>query len=254
MPSRQASAIERATRQPPFKFRDHLDGTRPARYDGGPHCAEPGVLRRPSNTDPAPERDARQVHTRAAAAAVSVAQIRDGDHAAFELLFAAYYEPLYYFVYPYVRSRDVAEEVAQEVFCRLWERRASLQPRDASGGAESLRAFLYRSARNAAVSWLRHQRVEQRLYTQAPSDAEPPGMGTRGAPVDAGVQSEELRLALRRAIASLPDPYRQVLTLRSQHHLSYAEIATVLEIPLKTVESRVTRAFRALRERLAQHR
>lgn len=185
---------------------------------------------------------------------MSIARIRDGDHAAFELLFAAYYEPLYYFVYPYVGSRDVAEELAQEVFCRLWERREGLQARDEEGGAESIRAFLYRAARNAALSWLRHERVEQRLYAQAPSDVESPGMGARGAPADAALQSDELRLALRRAIASLPEPYRQVLTLRSQHYLSYAEIAAVLEIPLKTVESRVTRAFRTLRERLAQHR
>jgi RNA polymerase sigma-70 factor (ECF subfamily) len=73
-------------------------------------------------------------------------------------------------------------------------------------------------------------------------------------PADAAVQSDELRAALHRAIAALPEHYREVLALRSQHHLSYPEIASALDIPLKTVESRVTRAFSALRKLLARHR
>jgi RNA polymerase sigma-70 factor (ECF subfamily) len=92
--------------------------------------------------------------------------------------------------------------------------------------------------------------VEQRLYDVAEPNGMPPGMGAIPPSADAAVQSEEARTLIDRAVATLPEPYRQVLALRSEHQLSYPEIAAVLQIPLKTVESRVTRAFRTLREAL----
>ncbi|HWC74639.1 MAG TPA: sigma-70 family RNA polymerase sigma factor, partial [Gemmatimonadales bacterium] len=148
------------------------------------------------------------------------------------------------FAYLYVRSRETAEELVQDVFVRLWERHEAIA---------EVRAYLFRAVRNAALTWLRHHRIERRLEL-APEDGAPPGMGAPVRPADATVESAELRAAVRRAVAGLPEPYREVLTLRTQHQLSYPEIAAVLDIPLKTVETRVTRAFKALREVLAVHR
>jgi RNA polymerase sigma-70 factor (ECF subfamily) len=185
------------------------------------------------------------------ARAVSLQQLRDGDAQAFEVLFHHYYEALYNFAYSYVRSREVAEELVQDVFCRMWERRATLPEPTSGDVVEVVRAYLYRAVRNSALNWLRHQRVEQRLYTDTGEARHSPGVGAGPPRADAMVQSEEARTLISRAVASLPEPYRQVLALRSEHQMSYPEIAAVLQIPLKTVESRVTRAFRTLREALS---
>lgn len=200
-----------------------------------------------------PFRDAESA-VQGGAAAISLERLRAGDRSAFEAVFHLYYEPLYNFAFPYVRTRETAEELVQDVFCRLWERRATLPEPKGEGGIESVRAYLYGAVRNAALSWLRHERVAQRLYTQLPGDVAPPGMGAAPLRADAALQSEEVKAAVHHAVTALPEPYRQVLTLRSQHQLSYPEIAAVLEIPLKTVESRVTRAFKMLREGLERLR
>jgi RNA polymerase sigma-70 factor (ECF subfamily) len=180
--------------------------------------------------------------------ALSLQRLRDGDPRAFEVLFHSYYEALYNFAYPYVHAREIAEELVQDVFCRLWERRAALPAPTGDNDLDVIRGYLYRSVRNAAVSWLRHQRVARRLSLT--TDITPPGMGTTMPRTDAAVYTDEVQTLLQRAVAALPEHYRQVLSLRSEHHLSYPEIAATLGIPLKTVESRMTRAFRALREAL----
>jgi RNA polymerase sigma-70 factor (ECF subfamily) len=75
-------------------------------------------------------------------------------------------------------------------------------------------------------------------------------MGEAALPADERVHDSDLRAALDRAISKLPERYRRVINLRSDHGLSYAEIAEVLGIPARTVETQVTRAIKALREQL----
>lgn len=191
----------------------------------------------------------------AAISDVTLRQLRNDDVRAFEAVFRRYYRALYNFAYPYVRSRDTAEELVQDVFCRLWERRRTAVPvSTGEEGADALRAYLYRAVRNAALNWLRHRQVEQRFYDSVDETAKPPGMGAAPPSADVAIQSEETRLLVDRAIATLPEPYREVLELRAKHQLSYPEIAEVLQVPLKTVETRVTRAFRSLREALGKLR
>lgn len=189
------------------------------------------------------------IDVRADAASISLARLRD-DREAFATLFHAYYETLYDFAYRYVRSRETAEELVQDVFFRLWERRSSLPATKGEDEISTTRAYLYRAVRNAALSWIRHARVEYRLALRTDPTTEPPGMGSAPPSADATMQQDEIRQRLRRAVAALPEPYRDVLVLRSEHQLSYPEIAAVLQVSLKTVESRVTRAFRTLRETL----
>lgn len=181
---------------------------------------------------------------------ISLQQLRDGDARAFETLFRRYYDVLYNLAYLYVRSRETAEELVQDVFCRMWERRATLPEPTSDRGIEAVLVYLYRAVRNSALNWLRHQRVETRLSLMVNEDLQSPAMGAGPVSADAAVQSEEVRTLIVRAVARLPEPYREVLALRLDHQMSHSEIAALLQIPLKTVESRVTRAFRTLREAL----
>ena len=82
-----------------------------------------------------------------------VARIRGGDAPAFEALFHAYHAPLCAFANRLVGVRDLAEEIVQEVFLYIWERRETWDVRS------SVKSYLFTAVRNAAMSYLRHERV-----------------------------------------------------------------------------------------------
>ncbi len=163
-----------------------------------------------------------------------------GDERAFESLFHAYYAPLCRFLVAYVEP-PAAEEIAQDLFLRLWRDRARAPVRG------SIRAYLYVAGRNAALNQLRHARIHERWRGRA---GDRPAPGTTRTPEDE-VVSEELADAVAAALAELPERARLAATLRWQHQLSYAEIAAVMEISVKGVENQLSRVARALRERLA---
>lgn len=158
----------------------------------------------------------------------------------FGALFRATYGELCGFVLHYVGSRAIAEELVQDVFVRLWDRRASWQEELPS------RTYLYRSARNRALDHIKHERVVQRVAREYP-----PRDDERLAPAaDAELDAPDLTAALDVAIQQLPPRTRQVFVLSRGHGLTYAQIAEAMEISVKTVEAQMSRAFRILRDRL----
>lgn len=166
----------------------------------------------------------------------------DSSRALVEALFRLYHGPLAGFAYRYVRSPEAAEELVQEVFLDLWERY------DQGQRLESPKAYLFTAVRNAAASYLRHQDVVQRFEPEtieifSRSQASP----------DAEVHSAELAAALERAITRLPERCRLVFTLSREQGLTYAEVAEVLDISIKTVETQMGRAYKALRKALAAY-
>jgi RNA polymerase sigma-70 factor, ECF subfamily len=167
------------------------------------------------------------------------ARLGAGDEAAFDALFRAWYAPLVRIAEGIVRERAVAEEVVQDVLLEVWRRRERL------GDEESPRAYLIRAARNRALNHLRHLRVQQRgaPYVGGRVESAPEGASR--------VVEEELDRAVRGAVAELPPRCREVFELSRVHGLSYAEIASSLEISVKTVEAQMGKALRTLRERLA---
>jgi len=174
-----------------------------------------------------------------------VAAIRRGDESAFAALFTAYYEPLWALVNDYVHAPDTAEEVVQDIFFRLWAQRTTWQVRG------SVRGYLYSAARSRAIDQLRRERRENR-WAAATGTENPPDIagGEPSAGPDARLAAAELSAALDQAIERLSPALREVLVLRARHHLTYPEIAGVLDVSPKAVEVRVTRAFRQLREYL----
>jgi RNA polymerase sigma-70 factor (family 1) len=160
--------------------------------------------------------------------------IRAGDAQAFEQLFRRYAEPLYDCAYGYVGSRDVAQEVVQQLFVTLWERRRVWQ---VSG---TVVTYLYRAVRNGALNALRDGRrrvpLKERVYEATGIEQE--------------VEAADLARAVARIVARLPERCREVFRLNRYHHLTYAEVAQVLNISAKTVEVHMARALRELRARL----
>lgn len=138
-----------------------------------------------------------------------------------------------------MRSRAIAEEIVQDVMLELWKRRETL------ADDSSPQAYLFQSTRNRSLNHLRHERVAK--------DAEP--FATRSEIVESKAHSrmveEEMRVAMRRAVDSLPDRCREIFELSRTNGLKYLEIAALLGISVKTVEAQMGKALRVLREELS---
>jgi RNA polymerase sigma-70 factor (ECF subfamily) len=162
------------------------------------------------------------------------------DVVLFETIFRTYYDALVALAIWYVGSTESAEEIVDDVFLALWEQRERWVVRD------SVRAYLFGATRNRALNAVRDRRTRGRLLRQARSE-----VVARPLPeADAVIRTRDLDSAIDRALAELPPRALTVLTLHRQAGLSFAEIADLLGISSRTVETHLARAVRALRRRL----
>jgi RNA polymerase sigma-70 factor (ECF subfamily) len=167
-----------------------------------------------------------------------LARLRAGETRAFDAIFRANYALLVRVAEGMLRERATAEEIAQDVMLELWRRRESLDV------TESVRGYLLQATRNRTLNELRHRAIERRSEPQIIQST------SHLPPTDSGAREGEIEVALRSAIAELPDRCRQVFELSRVEGLKYAEIATRLGISVKTVEVQMGKALRLLRERL----
>jgi RNA polymerase sigma-70 factor (ECF subfamily) len=164
----------------------------------------------------------------------------DREHA-FDALFRANYPGLRRVATRILGSQAQAEELVQDLFLWVWQRCPVIDESTPS------RAYLYRSAHNAALNRLRHQRIEQRWIEEQP-DAE-----DNESPPAAELEHDELLGAVQGAIERLPHRCGLIYTMSRQEGLTYQEIADALDLSVKTVEAQMARAFRLLRKALAPH-
>ena len=169
------------------------------------------------------------------------ARIRAGDLAAFESLYRGYWERLYAFAFRYLRSKEDAEEIVQEVFLRIWRGRAHWVP------AGAVRNYLYLAVRNAARDRLERAAVARRWGARL-------GERVTAAEIQSNLEAADLVAAVERALAELPVKRAEVCKLRLIDELSYAQIAQRLGICEKTVETQLARGLKFLRDRIRDAR
>ena len=151
----------------------------------------------------------------------------------FEQLFRAYHARLCGFAFGYTRDREAAEEVVQDVFLAIWDKRGKLEIET------SQRAYLFRAVRNRALNRSARARTEEQwMELNVSSDVVPAS------------DYSDVGDRVRAAVASLPPACRSALTLRWQEEMSYAEIAETLGVSDKTVENNLARARALMREKL----
>jgi RNA polymerase sigma-70 factor (ECF subfamily) len=167
-----------------------------------------------------------------------IEQAQQGDRNAFGELVSRYYPGVVRVVYRLCGDTGLAEDMAQEAFLRGWINLPSFHPQS------SLRNWLYRIAVNATLDVLR-RRPEETLEDEAVQMFPDQAMG----PETALIEKERVAL-LQQAVRSLPEAARSVLVLREYGGLSYQEIASVLDVPVGTVMSRLNYARNRLRELL----
>lgn len=165
--------------------------------------------------------------------------IRGGSTKAFEQFFRKYHKKLVRFAYTYVHSVPVAEDLVQESFLKVWERRTSLDPED------SVRAYLYQAVRNGALDYKKHQEVEQKNLPRFRH------LQDTSTVIEVALKEDKAFVeAVHQAIDNLPDRARQVYQLSRTDGLTYKEIAEVMGISVKTVESQMSRSLKILRKSL----
>ncbi len=171
-----------------------------------------------------------------------IARVRKGDTEAFRQIVEKYERRVFALLYGVLRDAHEVEDVAQEVFMKVFTRISAFD------GKSKFYTGLYRVAVNAAKD---HRKKLRRRPAVALEESEPPPDGLSG-PREAA-QTAETRRLVRAAIAELPEHYRSVLALRELQGLQYQEIADVLRVSLGTVESRLHRARALLKRRLQSH-
>src|SRR3954470_5733791 len=140
-----------------------------------------------------------------------VARIRESDRAAFEALVRHYSDPLCAFIYNNTRDVEATKELTQDLFLWIWRHRHEW---DVRGG---LTTYLYRSARNRAISYLRHDRLERRWQDEMLQQEDFGLERSYSGASDNRAGLSELSDAIDRGIRALPERCRQVFTLNRQH-------------------------------------
>lgn len=174
-----------------------------------------------------------------------IALVALGDRQAFAEMFRAYAERLAAYAYSFVASRESAEEIVQDIFLAIWQRREQWLVRG------TLKQYLYGSVRNGALDTLKTRRSRGRLRARALREDTPPAMAAAERQPGAALESAEITARVREALESLPEQQRAVIRLRWLDRLSHGEIAAVLGIAVKTSENHANRAMQRLRELLA---
>jgi RNA polymerase sigma-70 factor (ECF subfamily) len=169
---------------------------------------------------------------------------RPDDAPSFRQLVEVHGDALRRYARRIVHSREVAEDLVQEVFFRLWRGWGQVEI------GPGIRAYLYVATRSRALSYLEQQRSEARTRSLAfprGITADEPALPPDG---DRALEADEITRAIEQVLNTMPPRQREVAALRLRYQLPTAVIAERLGISARTVEVHIARATRALREQL----
>lgn len=156
---------------------------------------------------------------------------------AFRAIFDMYYENIRNFVYYKTGNIELAEDIVQETFMKLWDKRSDLKP-------ESVKSLLYIIASNNIKSHFRHQKVVFSFANSNPNEEQVQESA------DSNIRQEELQKKLQKTLADMPEKCREVFLLNRMDNLVYSEIAERLGLSVKAIEKRMHEALLFIRERL----
>jgi RNA polymerase sigma-70 factor (ECF subfamily) len=174
-------------------------------------------------------------------------RVKEGDGASFTILLEKHRLPVIHFLYRMVQNQAVAEELAQEVFLRVYRSRGSYEP------TAKFTTWLFRIATHLALNSLRdgkHRRLEEHLDDDSPET--PVRQVSDQRPTVEQRMLHQSRLEeIRRAVATLPEKQRAAVLMHKYEEMEYSQIAKVLNCSESAIKSLLFRAYETLRARLA---
>lgn len=167
--------------------------------------------------------------------------LKEGNEKIFDYLFHLYYSGLYVYVKRYVDQSNVAEDIVQDFFVRLWDNRKQISIN------KSLKSYMFTSVRNSCFDYLRHCKVQQRNEDKLLERI-------KNLKEDNDFYIEkELREKIDEAINKLPPACREIFVMNRFDGMKPAEIAGIRNISVRTVETQIGKALRVLRNELSSY-
>jgi RNA polymerase sigma-70 factor, ECF subfamily len=176
-------------------------------------------------------------------------RVREGDDSGFDVLIQKYHKAIIHFMFRMVHNQAVAEELAQEVFLRVYRSRQTYR-------AEArFTTWLYRIATNLGVNYARdtkHERAAQNVYLDQPDPetGTTPDVADMTATVEQELVRDERMRAIRQHVMALPERQRTAVLMHKYQGLDYKQIGAVLKLSESATKSLLFRAYQTLRERL----
>jgi len=162
--------------------------------------------------------------------------IKSGDHAAFKKFFQKHHSFLYHFLLKKGMSEQQSEDLVQQAFVLIWEKRTEIDPQ------KSLRAYLFRIAYTRMLNTIRdHSKFDDNAETFEKES---------GEKADSSIQNQELANAIEMAILSMPEKRQAVFRLCFIQEFTYKDAAEVLDVSVKTIENHMGLALKELRGKL----
>jgi len=174
-------------------------------------------------------------------------RVKQGDAASFALLLERHRGPVVHFLYRMVQNQAVAEELAQEVFLRVYRARGGYEP------TARFTTWLFRIATHLALNYLRDGRSErgQESLDHPAPDLSARQIADRRPTVEQDLLEQVRTAEIRAAIQALPPKQRAAVLMHKYQEMEYSQIARVLNCSESAVKSLLFRAYEKLRARLA---
>jgi RNA polymerase sigma-70 factor (family 1) len=163
--------------------------------------------------------------------------LKSGDSEALKHIYKNYWEPLYISVHNVLKDSQACEDIIQEIFIKLWDKRDYLEVHI------SLKAYLFASCRYEVFRQIKAQKVRLDVFDSLHERLHAPS-------IYSSIEHKELIQQINSIVAALPEKCREVYKLSREENLSHKEIAQRLNISTKTVENHITKALGHLRNAL----
>lgn len=174
-------------------------------------------------------------------------RVKEGDRVSFGLLLDKHRNPVISFLFRMVQDHSIAEELAQEVFLRVYRSRESYEP------SAKFTTWLFRIATHLALNWLRdgkNERLQERL-DETSRDGPTLQISDRRPNIESALIHRVKLDEVRSAIAALPEKQRSAVLLHKYQEMEYSQIAKVLSCSESAIKSLLFRAYETLRARLS---
>jgi RNA polymerase sigma-70 factor (ECF subfamily) len=176
-------------------------------------------------------------------------RVAAGDEESFNFLVQKHHRPMIHFLFRMVRNQAVAEELAQEVFLRVY------RARDSYRAEARFTTWLYRIATNLAVNHARdtkHERAAQTVYLDAPDEESgtTPDVADDEPSVEQKLMRDERMAAIRTHVMALPERQRMAVLMHKYQGMDYRQIGDVLKLSESATKSLLFRAYQTLRDKL----
>jgi RNA polymerase sigma-70 factor (family 1) len=166
---------------------------------------------------------------------------QQGEEQGFNYFFHLYYKPLVHFAQTFLKQTEASEDVVEDGFVKLWQKRESIQ------SASAIKAYLYKTVRNACIDILRKQ-VHRDAYVvhinKSPKEFAPD--------TTQNIITVEAMHQVYTAVQNLPSKYKKVFNMLYVQGKEVKDIATELNLPLSTVKTHKSKALELIRKQLPQ--